>query len=328
MFLKMGLTPDKSNSFTKHFMFVIPLGSACGGGATFLGSGRSPASAELLGKITGYNIGFLEYALYQFVPSMILGLATWLAIWIIYPPKIKELPGELAIEKMPPMTRNEKILASVLGVTFVLWFLTDLTKIHVSAIGGLFIVVCMIFKVVNWKRCLDEYPWNPIMVFGAGFSLGVAMLDTGAGKWIATQFAPLVIGSAWPVVAAGTAWLSAVITSFMANAAATALLVPVVVPMADLAGTPVAPIAMTVPLATTFVLLVIGCPPTLIAYGFGYFTQWEAFKVLVFRSFLSIIIMALFMAVWYPLVGMPGNIDNMKTPAKLTMSGYELIVEK
>jgi len=46
MFLKMGLTPDKSNNFTKHFMFVIPLGSACGGGATFLGSGRSPASAD------------------------------------------------------------------------------------------------------------------------------------------------------------------------------------------------------------------------------------------------------------------------------------------
>jgi sodium-dependent dicarboxylate transporter 2/3/5 len=328
LFLKMGLTPDKSNSFTKHFMFMIPLGAACGGGATFLGSGRSPASAELLGQITGYNIGFMEYMLYQFVPSMALGLATWLAVWIMYPPKIKELPAEIAIEKMPPMSKNEKILSWILFVTFILWFLTDLTKIHVSAIGGLFIVVCMAFKVVDWKKCLDEYPWNPIMVFGAGFSLGVAMLDTGAGKWIATQIFPIFTGAPWPFVAAGASWLSAVITSFMANAAATALLVPVVVPMADMAGTPVAPIAMSVPLATTFVLLVIGCPPTLIAYGFGYFTQWEAFKCLFFRSFLGIIVLALCMAFWYPLAGMPGNIDNMKTPAKLTMSGYELVVEQ
>lgn len=325
MFLKMGLTPDKSNSFTKHFMFMIPLGAACGGGATFLGSGRSPASAELLGQITGYHIGFMEYMLYQFVPSLFLGLATWLAVWLIYPPKIKELPAELVVEKLPGMTKNEKILSWILAVTFGLWFFTDLTKIHVSAIGGLFIVVCMAFKVVDWKRCLDEYPWNPIMVFGAGFSLGVAMLDTGAGKWLATQIFPLFTDSPWPVVAAGASWLSAVITSFMANAAATALLVPVVVPMADMAGTPVVPIAMSVPLATTFVLLVIGCPPTLIAYGFGYFTQWEAFKVLLFRSFLGILVLAFCMAIWYPLVGMPGNIDNMKTPAKLTMSGYELI---
>ena len=327
MFLKMGLTPDKSNSFTKHFMFMIPLGAACGGGATFLGSGRSPASAELLGQITGYHIGFMEYMLYQFVPSLFLGLATWLAVWIIYPPKIKELPAELAVEKMPPMEKNEKILSWVLTVTFVLWFMTDLTKIHVSAIGGLFIVVCMAFKVVDWKKCLDEYPWNPIMVFGAGFSLGVAMLDTGAGKWIATQIFPIFTGLSWPWVAAGASWLSAVLTSFMANAAATALLVPVVVPMADMAGTPAAPIAMSVPLATTFVLLVIGCPPTLIAYGFGYFTQWEAFKVLLFRSVIGIIILSLIMALWYPLVGMPGNIDNMKVPAKLTMSGYELVID-
>lgn len=328
MFLKMGLTPDKSNSFTKHFMFMIPLAAACGGGATFLGSGRSPASAELLYKITGYNIGFMEYMLYQFVPSLFLGVATWIAVWIIYPPKIKELPSEIAVEKMPPMEKNEKILAWILAATFVLWFLTDLTKIHVSAIGGLFIVICMMFNVVDWKRCLNEYPWNPIMVFGAGFALGVAMLDTGAGKWLATQIFPIFTNSPWPVVAAGASALSAVITSFMANAAATALLVPVVVPMADMAGTPVAPIAMAVPLATTFVLLVIGCPPTLIAYGFGYFTQWEAFKVLVFRSILGITVLALCMALWYPLVGMPGNIDNMKTPAKLTPTGYELIVEK
>ena len=326
MFLKMGLIPEKSNNFTKHFMFVIPLGAACGGGATFLGSGRSPASAELLGQITGYHIGFMEYMWYQFVPSMVLGVATWLAIWIMYPPRVKELPGEVSIAKMDPMSKNEKILSWVLGVTFVLWFMTDLTKIHVSAIGGLFIVVCMVFNVVDWKRCLDEFPWNPLMVFGAGFSLGVAMLDTGAGAWIASRIFPIFTESPWPVVAAGAGALSAVITSFMANAAATALLVPVMVPMADMAGTPAVPIAMAVPLATTFVLLVIGCPPTLVAYGFGYFTQWEAFKVLVFRAIIGIVILSLCMALWYPLAGMPGNIDNMKTPAKLTVSGYELIV--
>ncbi len=328
MFLKMGITPDKSNNFAKHFMFIIPMGSACGGGATFLGSGRSPASAEMLAQLTGYTLGFNEYMLYQFVPSMALGVATWVTCLIVYPPKVKELPGEISIEKLPAMTRNEKLLTWFLVATFLMWFMTDWTGIHVSVAGGLFIVVCMAFKVVDWKRCLAEYPWNPLMVFGAGFSLGVAMLDSGAGKWIASQIFPIFVGSSWPVVAAGASWISAVITSFMANAAATTLLVPVVVPMADMAGTPAFPIAMSVPLATTFVMLVIGCPPTLIAYGFGYFSQWEAFKLLFVRTILGIIVLCLCMAVWYPLVGMPGNIDMMKTPAKLTMSGYELIVEK
>lgn len=109
---------------------------------------------------------------------------------------------------------------------------------------------------------------------------------------------------------------------------ATALLVPVVVPMAGLAGNPMVPIAVSVPLATTFVLMVTGCPPTLIAYGFGYFIRWEAFKVLFFRSLVGITILAICMAIWYAIFGMPGNIDNIKTPAKLTMSGYELMVDQ
>jgi solute carrier family 13 (sodium-dependent dicarboxylate transporter), member 2/3/5 len=87
MFLKMGITPEKSNNFAKHFMFVIPMGSACGGGATFLGSGRSPASVEMLAQLTGYTIGFNEYMLYQFVPSMFLGVATWVACVVIFPPR-------------------------------------------------------------------------------------------------------------------------------------------------------------------------------------------------------------------------------------------------
>ncbi len=47
LFLKKGLTPAKSNNLTKHFLLIIPLGAACGGGGTFIGSGRPPAAAEM-----------------------------------------------------------------------------------------------------------------------------------------------------------------------------------------------------------------------------------------------------------------------------------------
>ena len=197
--------------------------------------------------------------------------------------------------------------------------------IHVSVIGAFFIVFCMAVQLVDWKKCVLEFPWNPMMVFGAGFALGIAMLDTGAGKWIAEQAFVLVEGYNWPIVSFGVGWISAIITSFMANAAATALLVPVVVPMADLAGVPTFPIALTVPLATTFVLLVIGCPPTLIAYGLGYFTQIEAFKVLIVRTIICLILAGIMQSLWWPMAKMPGNIDMMQTPAKLTPFGYELI---
>lgn len=327
MILKMGYTPAKSNNFTKHFMFVVPLGAACGGGATFVGSGRSPVSAELFGVLTAYNVGFLEYMLYQFVPSMIYGVGTWIALWLVFPPGIKKLPAEVTTLKLSPMTKNEKTLTLLLTTTLVLWIIGDFTKVHVSVVGAGFVIAVMLFGLVSWKKCLGEFPWNPMMVFGSGFALGIAMLDTGAGKWIAEQIFPLFEGAPWPVVSFGVGWISAIVTSFMANAAACALLVPVVVPMADMAGIPTLPIAMTVPLATTFVFLVIGCPPTLIAYGFGYFTQVEAFKVFFLRAVICLLLAGAVQAVWWPLVGMPGNLDMMATPAKLTIMGTEPIAK-
>lgn len=325
LFLKLGITPAKSNNLSKHFLFMIPLGAACGGGGTFVGSGRSPASAEMFFAATGYQIGFTEYAIYQLLPAMIYGLGTWLAVTIVFPPKIKELPETVVAEKLPPLTKNEKGLSIVLVVTLALWILSDLTKVHVSVVGAGLVIATMLFGLVSWKKCLAEFPWNPMMVFGAGFALGIAMLDTGAGKWIAEQIFPIFEGAPWPVVSFGVGWISSIITSFMANAAATALLVPVFVPMADMAGIPTFPIAMTVPLATTFVLLVIGCPPTLIAYGLGYFTQVEAFKVFFVRTIICLTLASFVQAIWWPIAGMPGNLDMMQTPAKLTMWGVELI---
>lgn len=328
LFLKMGLTPAKSNNLTKHFLLVIPLGAACGGGGTFIGSGRSPAAAEMFFAATGYQIGFTEYAIYQLLPSMIYGLGTWIALMIAFPPKLKELPAEAVGEKLPPMTKKEKQLGIVVLIALLFWILSDVTKVHVSVIGAGFVIAVILLGLVDWKKCLTEFPWNPMMVFGAGFALGIAMLDTGAGKWIAEQIFPVFEGSPWPVVSFGVGWISAIITSFMANAAATALLVPVFIPMADMAGIPSFPIAMTVPLATTFVLLVIGCPPTLIAYGLGYFTQLEAFKVFFLRTLICLLLASFVQAIWWPIAGMPGNIDMMQTPAKLTTFGYELIPPK
>jgi len=323
LFLKMGLTPEKSNSLTKHFLFVIPLGAACGGGGTFIGSGRSPVSAELFGEMTGYSIGFVEYATYQLVPSMIYGLGTWIAVMLVYPPKIKELPAEATVEQLPALTGREKALSFLLLMALGLWVMSDLTAVHISVVGAGFLVLVVLFKLADWRKCLNEFPSDPMLVFASGFALGVAMLETGAGKWIAEQIFPIFSGQPWPVVSFGVGWISAITTSFMANAAATALLVPVVVPMADLAGTPTLPIAMTVPLATTFVLLVIGCPPTLIAYSLGYFSQAEAFKVLLVRTLICLTLSGIVSAFWYPVTGMPGNLDMMMTPARLTPLGVE-----
>ena len=99
----------------------------------------------------------------------------WQAVWVIYPPKVKEVPAEVAIAKMPPMAKNEKVLSWLIGLTMALWFLTDLTKIHVSAVGGLFIVVCMAlwYPVVGMPGNVDSMK-PPAKLTPSGYELVVS----------------------------------------------------------------------------------------------------------------------------------------------------------
>jgi hypothetical protein len=51
----------------------------------------------------------------------------------------------------------------------------------------------------------------------------------------------------------------------------------------------------------------------------------EAFKVLLLRTIICLFLAGVVQSVWWPLVNMPGNLNMMQTPAKLTMTGTEPI---
>ncbi|MBU4320903.1 MAG: anion permease [Nitrospinae bacterium] len=178
-------------------------------------------------------------------------------------------------------------------------------EVHYSVIAVLALALVFGFKLVSFKTVVLKFPWETWIVFGAGYALGVAMLETGAGKWFAMQFLPMLEGKSWVVVFAGAGLLGAVMSSFMGNAAATALILPVTLPMAQSLGIPEAAIALSAPISTSFIMLVIGCPPTLIAYGTGYFSQVEFIKVAIPWAIACLIAVTLGAAIYWPLTAYP-----------------------
>jgi sodium-dependent dicarboxylate transporter 2/3/5 len=85
-------------------------------------------------------------------------------------------------------------------------------------------------------------------------------------------FFPLVEGGGWLLLFAGVAIFGALVTNAMANVAAAALILPIVIPMAQLEGVDPRVLALCMGTATSFaMLLVIGCPPNAIAYSFKEF---------------------------------------------------------
>ncbi len=276
---RMNIFPHNSNNFAKFFTLLIPLSASSGGFGTILGGGRNPIAVNFLEKQTGIHIGFFDWIIYQFPIVIFLAIATWLICLLIYPPKVKKLPSVFSISKLPPWTIKEKGVALIFGLAFVFWALGDLTHLHVSVVAALAILAICGLGYVSFADVVKKFSWEAWIVFGAGVSLGAAMLDTGAGKWLAEQFAPLLVGQPKVIQYFGIAIFGNFLSSFMSNSAAVALCLPII--LAQELGLQYQEIALILPAATFFVWLVIGCPPTIIAYSTGYFSQIQFAKIAI-----------------------------------------------
>jgi len=307
VFRAMGITPDKSNRLSKFFVLLIPLAAGAGGFGTYLGGGRNPVTVDILHTITGIEIGFTPFMLYNLPIILFTGFATWAICWIMVKPEIKELPSGLVTEKLPPMSRNEKLVLGLFVAAFALWSCTDLTGIHVSVVAAGVLAAIFALRLVDWRETIKSFPWESWLVFGAGVSLGTAMLDSGAGQWLANIFLPVFTGGPWPLLFLGCGFLGATLTSMMSNTAAAALILPITIPLAQSLGIDPVAIALGAPITTSFVMLVIGCPPSIIAYATGYFSQLDYVKVAIPRTILCIAIVTLVVSIYWPLIGL-GNL--------------------
>ncbi|MDP1605415.1 MAG: SLC13 family permease [Rhodocyclaceae bacterium] len=306
VFAAMGITPSRSNNLSKFFVILIPLSASAGGFGSLLGGGRNPVMVAKLQAMTGYEMGFLEFAMLNLPLVLVPALVTWAICYLVFRPEIKHLPASVTAEALPPMNIKQKGVVFFFALAFVLWAITDITKVHYSVVAAGALALIFGFRLVSFDVVFKKFPWESWLVFGSGVAMGLAMLDSGAGKWVAGQFIPLLEGQNWMVVFAGAGFFGSFISSFMSNAAATALVLPITIPMAQSMGIPEAAIAMSAPISTSFIMLVIGCPPTIIAYSTGYFSQMDFIKVAVPWAITCVIMVTLSAAIYWPLIGFHG----------------------
>jgi solute carrier family 13 (sodium-dependent dicarboxylate transporter), member 2/3/5 len=304
VFMSMGLKPGMGHRLPTFFFLLIPLSSSAGGFGTLLGGGRNPLALEILYKFTEgkIRIGFLEYILIQFPICILTAVATWAILWMLLRPQEKELVG-IQLANPGPMSGKETGVLVVFVFTFILWFMGDLTGWHYSIPAAIAILGFCAPGWISFRTICDKFPWESWIVFGAGVSLGVSMLDSGAGRFLAETFLPVLDGKPAFVVYYGIAFFGSFLSSMMSNSAAVALMLPITLPMAELMHMSPKMVAMLAPMTTSFIMLVIGCPPTIIAYSTGYFTQKDFIKIAVPWCLILLVICTISVMVYWPLIG-------------------------
>jgi sodium-dependent dicarboxylate transporter 2/3/5 len=166
-------------------------------------------------------------------------------------------------------------------------------------------VLFFLFRIVDLKN-LEETPWNIILLFGGAMSLGLCLWQTGAAEWLAIRWLGMFEGAHWLLFVLGMAVFVLVMTNLIMNVAAIAITIPVALVIAPYVG--VAPeVILFASLVTAGMpfLFLVGAAPNAIAYASEQFTTAEFFRAGIPASVLLLAVLALFVWLIWPAMGMP-----------------------
>lgn len=299
----VGIDPHTNTA--KFMMLSLPFACSCGGMGTLVGGGRCMVSAAFLKEFTGIEITFFEWIKYAMPAAIVTVPAAVGIVYLVFRPDPKFKLPEFT-EELGAWSHLEKRALIIIGLTFVLWLTKGFHGIDYSVTGMLGVAALVLFDILKWDDIHENLEWGTaLFIFGGGISLGLAMGYSGAADYFAYLFFPLVKGGGWLLLFAGVGLFGALVTNAMANVAAAALILPIVIPMAQLEGVNPTVLALCLGMATSFaMLLVIGCPPNAIAYSYRYFKSSDLTRVGLVATPILLAILILVAGVWWKILGL------------------------
>ena len=299
----VGIEPHSNTA--KFMMLSLPFACSCGGMGSLVGGGRCMVAAAFLKEFTGIEITFFDWIKYAMPAAMLTVPAAVGIVYMVFRPDPKFKLPEFD-EDIGPWTSLEKKTLLIIGLSFLFWLTKGFHGLHYSVTGMLGVGALVLFGILKWEDIHANLEWGTaLFIFGGGISLGLAMGYSGAANYFANLFFPLVKGGGWLLLFVGVGLFGALVTNAMANVAAAALILPIVIPIAKLEGVDPTVIALCLGTATSFaMLLVIGCPPNAIAYSYRYFKASDITKVGIFATPVLLGILVLVAAVWWRILGL------------------------
>jgi sodium-dependent dicarboxylate transporter 2/3/5 len=296
---------EPHSNTAKFMMLSLPFACSSGGMGSLVGGGRNMVAAAFLLEFTGIEITFFDWIRYALPAAVFTVPAAVGVVWLVFRPDPKyKLP--IFDEELAPWNTVEKRTLIIIGTAFILWLTKGIHGIDYSVTGMLGVAALVLSGVLEWEDIHKNLEWGTaLFIFGGGISLGLAMGNSGAAVYFAHLFFPLVQGGGWMVLFMGVAIFGALVTNAMANVAAAALILPIVIPMAQLEGVNPTVLALCLGMSTSFaMLLVIGCPPNAIAYSYRYFKSSDLTKAGIIATPVLLGVLMLVAGVWWKILGL------------------------
>ena len=306
LLLQAGRQPGKSN-FGTALMLSIAYAASIGGIGTLIGTPPNVVLAGFAEILLNMEITFQDWLAIGMPLVVVLLPLTWWIIIAMNPPEVSKLSGsketaKKKIKALGKLTGGERNTCLIFMLTAFLWTVRSgftIGQLHIpgwtTLLGVPWVddsVIAMIavflfyitptdFKrwefTLEWKTNL-AIPWGTLLLFGGGITIGKALQETGAARFIAMSLIEL---KAMPVILILTAivFLAKFLSEITSNTATATLLMPVIFAVGSAMGLDPLSLMIAAAVATSLVfMLPVATPPNAIVYGTGYVSMAEMIR--------------------------------------------------
>ena len=311
---------NENNIFGKALMLAIAYSASIGGIATLIGTPPNLVMAGIVSQVYGYEISFLEWIVFGLPVSMLLLAICWVYLTRYaftfkqdkFPDgreEILKLKNELGV-----ISYEQKIVGLVFISVGFCWITRSflLQKIFPALddaiIAIIFAMILFIInakskkdKILEWKEAV-KMPWGILLLFGGGMSLAKAFDVSGLAIWIGNQITAFGNFDLFLFLILLVTAIN-FLTEVTSNVATTAMLLPVIAPIAlELDIHPFIMMTAAAVAASCAFMLPVATPPNAIVFGSGYLRIPDMVKKGFLLNIISILIIVLMVYYLLPVV--------------------------
>ncbi len=284
----------QSEKGTAALALAIPIGANIGGLATPIGTPPNGIALQYINDADGLNLGvdFGEWMMVMTPLVLVIIAISWVLLTIMFPFTAKKV--NLHIMGGAKKGWRTNVIYGTLAVTILLWMFEKWTGINSYVVALIPIGVFAITRIIK-SSDLKDIDWACLWMVAGGFALGEGMSKTG----LAEALVKTIPFDSWPalVVMIGGGLICWILSQFISNSAATALMVPIMVAVGTGMGPAlgeyggVGTLLVGVAMSASFAMsLPISTPPNAIAYSTGLIKTSQMFRTGIIIGIISLVI--------------------------------------
>lgn len=303
--------PGKSN-IVKALLFIVAMSGTMMSIGILTAHVGNPITAGLIESATKQTISWSQWFKVGGPPAFAVAFLSVFVIRLMWPPEHKTL-GEGSnyvrqeLARLGEFSRNEKYTTIVFLLTLFLWATDSFHRVNVAIVGLVAVILLLWPKVglMDWKEAQQKVPWNVFVLYGAGLSMGTALVSSGAAKWLAgVMFGPIALYPHTMQIIM-LIWIVTVLQVFFTGGGPkTTALTPIIIAHAVTIGADPMVFALILGMNMQHqYLLPVSNMPNAVAMGTGFITSKELMRTGLVMSILGAAFMSIMVFTYWQWIG-------------------------